>query len=91
MAPPDVSRDQTVMQAFGKLSLATRRANAHGTVLYTPTKTTGTLFPFDGAGPNAFVSTSAPFPALKAIGWETNQVSTTGNVDILLGSSIPSR
>ena len=83
----DVSRKQTVMQAFGKLSVATRRANAHGTVLYTPTTTTGTLFPFDGAGPNAFVSTSAPIPALRAIGWETNQISTTGTVDILLGAA----
>jgi len=84
--PQDVARKQTVMQGFGKLSVATSRANVHGTVLYTPTTTKGTLFPFDGAGSNAFVSTSAPFSAMRAIGWETNQVSTTGTVDVLVGA-----
>ena len=85
--PADVDRKQTVMQGFGKLSLSTSRANVHGTVLYTPTSTKGTLFPFDGAGRNAFVSTSAPVPALRATGWETNQISTTGSVDVQLGTA----
>jgi hypothetical protein len=83
----DVPRNQTVMQGFGKVSVATGRGTASGTVLYTPSSTSGTLFPFDGAGPNAFVSTSAPIANMRAIGWETNQVSTTGTADILLGSA----
>jgi hypothetical protein len=82
----DVRRRQTLMQGFGKISVASPRANAYGTVLYTPSTTTGTLFPFDGAGPNAFVSTSQPIPALRAIGYESNQVSTTGNLDVVAGA-----
>jgi hypothetical protein len=82
----EVPRSQTTMQGFGKVSMATGRGTAHGTVLYTPSSTTGTLYPFDGAGPNSFVSTSSPIPAMRAIGWETNQISTTGTADVLLGA-----
>ena len=41
--PGDIKRTQKLMQAFGKVSVGSRRVNAYVTALATPSYVTGTL------------------------------------------------
>jgi hypothetical protein len=84
---PDIKRTQTVTQAFGKLSYGSKRLNAYGTGLYTPTTDTGTLPAYNGEGPN-FISSSAAGNAVNLKrGYKITQTNTTGNADIILSNS----
>jgi hypothetical protein len=83
----DIKREQTYMQGFGKVNVTSGRLNAYATVLYTPTTSDGTLQNLDGAGPNFFVSGRPALAPNQQIGYESNQTSTTGNVDFTLGTS----
>ncbi len=47
--PGAIAQEQTLTQAFGKVSYASRRVNAYGSVLYTPTRSTGTLPAYNGS------------------------------------------
>lgn len=83
----DVKQESTIMQAFGKLSYGSRRFNAYGTVLHTPTTTTGTLRAYNGTTPNSLsVSQESNRPNIDR-GWEQEQTSTTFNADIILTGS----
>lgn len=83
----DVEQDSTIMQAFGKLSYGSRRFNAYGTVLYTPTTTTGTLRSYNDTTPNSLsVTQESNRPNIER-GWEQQQTSTTFNADIILTGS----
>ena len=80
----DVTRKQTFMNSYGKVSYASRRVNAYFGALFTPTRSEGTLLAYNGAGPN-FISTSlAAYEPNKARGYETTQRNLTGNVDFNL-------
>ncbi len=85
--PGAIKRDQTFTQAFGKVSVASNRVNAYGSVLYTPTTTTGVPLAYDSFGPQYLTSSAFAAETNKARGWKTTQTSGTGNVDILLGTS----
>jgi len=82
----EIKRDQTFMNAYGKVSFATNRLTAYFGALFTPTTSEGTVPAYTGAGPN-FVPTSleANQPNLTR-GYETDQRNFTGNVDINLTS-----
>jgi hypothetical protein len=82
-----VDRDQTQMQAFGKLTFSTDRMTAHGSLLYTPTTTTGVLPAYDGPGAQFLGSTLASVEPNKTRGWEIDQTNAAGNLDIVLSSS----
>ena len=85
--PGDIKRDQTFTQAFGKVSVASNRVNAYGSVLYTPTTTTGVPLAYDSFGAQYLTASAFAAETNKARGWKTTQTSGTGNVDILLGTS----
>ena len=48
--PGSIPLDQTTTQAFGKVTFASRRIRANGSVLSTPLRSTGTLTAYDGTG-----------------------------------------
>jgi hypothetical protein len=83
----DIKRKQTVLQTFGKVSYATNRFTAYGSVLYTPTTSTGSLPGYNGMSPNYISSSQAGNAANIKRGFEISQTSTQGNVDIVLTSS----
>jgi hypothetical protein len=83
----EITQKQSVTQAFGKLSYASRRLNAESSVLYTPTSATGTLPPYDSAGPNYLVSTLASNAANLKRGFEATEASTSTHVDLVLSNA----
>jgi hypothetical protein len=85
--PGEIDQSQTFAQAFGKLSYAAGRVNAYGSVLYTPTRSTGTLPPYNGAGPNVVSSSRAGNAANLKRGFEIDQTSASMGVDVVLSSA----
>lgn len=83
----DIERSQTYTQAFGKLTYRLGRMTASGSVLFTPTTSEGTLPAYNGAGANLITSSEAANAPNRDRGFESRQVSTTGNADITVGSS----
>jgi hypothetical protein len=71
-------------QAFGKLTYANRRLTANWSTLWTPTKSEGSIFGYNGATPNANSTTLASYEPNRGIGYEMNQVNTSGTVDVRL-------
>lgn len=88
-----IGQKQTLTQSFGKISYAGARINAHATVLYTPTRSTGTQPPYNGAAPNYISSSQAGNAANVGRGFRIDETSATGNVDVMLsnGSSLSFR
>jgi hypothetical protein len=82
-----IDQDATTTQAFGKLTFAGRKVQANVSTLYTPTRSTGTLPAYNDYGPNVISSSAAGNQANLGRGWESDQISTSGNVDFLLGAS----
>jgi hypothetical protein len=79
-----ITRKQTFMNAYGKVSYASRKLNAYFGALVTPTKSEGTLPAYNGFGPNFLSSSLASNQPNLTRGYETNQRNLTGNVDINL-------
>lgn len=83
-----VDQKQTITQAYGKVSYASRRLNAYFGTLLTPTSSEGTLLAYTGLGPQ-FTSTSrAAYAPNRTRGFETSQRNLTGNADINLSNSM---
>ena len=82
--PGQISRDQTIMNAYGKVSFATRKLNAYFGALWTPTKSTGSLPAYNGLGPQFISSSAAGNEANKTRGFEVDQRNFTGNADVTL-------
>ena len=53
--PGDIERTTKLIQAFGKVSVGSRRVNAYVTALATPTYVKGTLLAYNGIGPQFVV------------------------------------
>ncbi len=85
--PGNIAQKQTFMQAFGKVSYASSRVNAYGSVLYTPTDSVGTLSAYSSSMANGIASSQAGNAANQDRGFRTTQTSLTGNVDITLSSA----
>jgi Carboxypeptidase regulatory-like domain/TonB dependent receptor/TonB-dependent Receptor Plug Domain len=83
----DIKRDIWRQQAFGKLGYASKRVNANWSTLWTPTKATGTHSSYNGPLPNQVAGTVASLKPQLVRGYETNQVNTSGTVDITLGKA----
>ena len=83
----DITRDQTLMSAYGKVSYASRRLNAYFGTLVTPTTSKGTLPAYTGNGPQFVSSSLASNEVNRTRGYKTTQRSFTGNVDINLTST----
>ena len=85
--PGEIGQRQTLTQLFGKLSYASRRVTAYGSMLYTPTRSTGTLPAYNGAGPNVISSSRAGNAANLSRGFETDETSATANVAVVLSNA----
>jgi outer membrane receptor protein involved in Fe transport len=83
--PGSIDQDQTLWQAFGKVTYAKGRVTANGSVLVTPQRSTGTLPAYNGTGANFLTSSLAANQPNHQRGFETDQNNVSGNVNILLG------
>jgi len=77
----NIDQKQTIMNLYGKMSYASRRANAYFGGLWTPTNSDGTLPAYNGAGANVLASSLASNNPNKTRGYEISQRNLTGNVD----------
>jgi hypothetical protein len=85
--PGEIDQSQTLTQAFGKLTFSNGRVQANGSVLYTPTRTTGTLPAYNDFG-SQFLASDARSNLINIDrGWEQDQTSTSGNVDVWLNNA----
>ena len=75
------------MSAYGKVSYASRRVNAYFGALVTPTTVEGTFPAYNGIGPNILAATKASQNVNLTRGFEQNQRSLTGSVDINVSNS----
>ena len=86
--PGEIKRDQTIMNAYGKVSYGSRRVNAYFGALLTPTTSDG-----NAAGlrrHRSAVHSRARRPATTSTstrGYETNQRNLTGNADITVSNT----
>jgi hypothetical protein len=78
----DVTREQTFMNAYGKVSYGGRRFNAYFGALFTPTKSGGTLLAYNVSGPNFNSTSLASYEPNRVRGYKTDQRNLTANVDI---------
>jgi Carboxypeptidase regulatory-like domain len=85
--PGSMGQSQTATQAFGKLTVTASRIQANGSVLYTPTRSTGTLVPYDDTTPNSVSSSRAGLAANIDRGWRQDQTNVAGAVDLWLARS----
>ena len=83
----DIERDQTILNAYGKVNYASRRANAYFGALLTPTTSTGTLPAYTGFGSRYLPSTQTSNAVNLERGYEIRQRNFTGNVDLNLTNS----
>ena len=83
--PGEIKREQTIMNAYGKVSYGGRRVNAYFGALLTPTTSEGTLPAYNGIGPQILSSIKVSQRGRTATrGYEIDQRNFTGNVDITL-------
>ena len=82
--PGSIKRTITNQQAFGKLTYSSTRFTANGSVLWTPVKAEGTLPAYNGTGANIISSSQAGNLVNVDRGYETQQINTSGNVDLIL-------
>jgi hypothetical protein len=85
--PGSLTQKQTLTQAFGKVTYTTNRMVANGSVLLTPTRSSGTLAAYRGTGTNFTTSSAAQNEPFRAQGFEVNQTNAGGDVNIFLTSS----
>lgn len=85
--PGTIAQKQTLTQAFGKISYASRRVNVQASVLHTPASSTGTLPAYDSVGPNLIVSSLASNDANLKRGFEMTQTNASANIDLVLSNS----
>jgi hypothetical protein len=82
----DIKRTSKYVQAFGKLSMGSRRVNAYVSSLLTPTYVTGTLPAYNGFGSNFLASSRASNDPNKDRGWEQMQANINSNVDVVISN-----
>jgi outer membrane receptor for ferrienterochelin and colicin len=85
--PGSTDQDQNVTQAFGKLSYSQNRVQANGSILFTPTTSTGTLIAYSGTTPNSSTQTKLGNAPNTDRGFKSDQTNFSGNVDFWLTSA----
>jgi outer membrane receptor protein involved in Fe transport len=83
----EIARKQTFMSAFGKLTWDQKRVRTSGSVLLTPTTSTGSLPAYNGSGANVISSTLASNQPNTKRGFKSPQTNASGTVDFILTSS----
>jgi hypothetical protein len=83
----DIDRDIWNQQMFGKLSAAMHRVNANYSVLWTPTKATGTQSAYNRDTPNGYVGSPASLLPNVDRGYEIQQVNQSATADVSLSNS----
>ncbi len=71
--PGEIKRDQTITNAYGKVSYGSRRVNAYFGMLFTPTTSEGTLPAYNGIASQYLSSTKAANAVNLERGFEINQ------------------
>lgn len=87
LEPGSIDQNQTLHQAFGKVTYASPRLTASGSLLATPIRSTGNLAAYRGTGSNFTTSSLAQNAPFKTQGFETDQYNSTGDVNISLSSA----
>jgi outer membrane receptor protein involved in Fe transport len=82
-----VDQERTDQQAFGKVTYSTGRLQANASVLFTPTRVNGSLFGYDGFGPQYYSSSLASYAPNIERGWKQDQTNFSSSVDYFLNSS----
>ena len=82
----NIERTSKFVQAFGKVSMGSRRVNAYVSSLFTPTYVKGTLAAYNGFGPNFLAASMASQEPNKERGWEQMQANVNGNVDVVISN-----
>jgi hypothetical protein len=82
--PGSLSQDQTLTQAFGKLTYASSRVTVNGSFLATPQRSNGSLGAYDGTGTNARTSSLASNQPFTTQGFKIDQYNSSGDVNIFL-------
>ena len=85
--PGTIDQDQTAWQGFGKVTYSAGKLHANASVLMTPTRSTGRLPPYDSTGTDFLTSSSAANDANRTRGFEGDQNSVSGNVDLSLSNT----
>ncbi len=85
--PGSLSQSQTVTQSFGKVTYATGRFHANGSVLWTPLRSTGTLSAYDGTGAQFISSSRAGNAAQIPRGFKQDQLNVSGDVEYYINSA----
>jgi hypothetical protein len=87
--PAAIKQKQTYTQAFGKVTYSQGRVVASASTLFTPVRSTGTHPFFQGSGANFVTSSLASNEVKRTQGFETDQINTSGTLDMTLwGSSL---
>jgi hypothetical protein len=84
LEPGTLNNTQTMMNAYGKVSLSSPRVTAAVGTLWTPTYSTGRLPAYNGFGPEFQSSTLASNEPNRKHGFVTDQRNVSGTVDINL-------
>ncbi len=82
----DIERTSKFIQAFGKVSVGSRRVNAYVSSLLTPAYVTGTLPVYNGFGADFLASSQAANDVNRERGWEQMQAKVNGNVDVVISN-----
>jgi hypothetical protein len=85
--PGEIKREQTITNAYGKISYGSRRVNAYFGVLFTPTTSEGTLPAYNGIAAQVLSASKASQEPNLARGYKIDQRNFTGNVDINVTNS----
>jgi hypothetical protein len=85
--PGELNRNQTYTQAFGKVTYAASRFNASGSLLYTPIRSTGSVPSKQGSGKDFITSSLASNDVNRTRGFDSDQINTSGTLDITLSNS----
>ncbi len=84
----DIERTSRFIQAFGKVSMGSRRVNAYVSTLLTPAYVRGTLPAYNGFGADFLASSKAANDVNKERGWEQMQANVNGNVEVVISNGV---
>lgn len=87
LEPGSIDQNQTLTQAFGKVTYVNSRLTASGSTLVTPTRSTGNLPSYRGTGTDFTTSSLEQNQPFKTQGYTSDQYNATGDVNIALSSA----
>ncbi len=85
--PGTLTQNQTLTQAFGKLTYSSNRVIVNGSLLATPQRSSGSLGAYNGLGTDFRTSSKASNDPFKTQGFADDQYNASGEVNVFLTSS----